>query len=180
MTPSANSAILAKPLRLGSLFLHFFDIHFIEEKGSTSLTKAFKNEIHAATRIAVAVSERVFIPAASYFESPICQSIVNDLYELFELGNIVITGSSPNLDIFINEHRESAFYQSDSLQHRAYALAKPDYEQPAYISRTRSATRDIVKHWNSLVFNDILPERLFRHQKILPEIERRLKQVLLN
>lgn len=149
---------ISRPERL---FLHYFDIHFIEEKGKAAASPAFLNEMRLATRIAVASAETVFIPAASYFESQLCRHIIGELDELFSLGIIALSGSSPNLDYFVQERQNIAFYREKSLQHNVYfSPLSQIVGEPPYVPRQRSATRDIVNHWNHLIQENELQRRL--------------------
>ena len=161
------------------LFLHYFDIHFIEEKGASAISSNFLYEMRLATRIAVASAETVFIPAASYFESKLCRQIIGELNELFPLGIIALSGSSPNLDCFVQERLNIGFYRENSIQNNAYhSLFPQNGEEPPYVPRQRSATQDIVNHWNDLVQDNELQLRLRDTAGIpIPNIETRLERV---
>jgi hypothetical protein len=172
MAARDSAAIYGLP-RIPRLFLHFFDVHFIEER--QPLSKQCEIEIRRATRLAVGVAEQVFLPASSFYESDVCRRILPELDELFEFGCVVLSGSAPSLSTFIDEHREDSLYRPGSLQHKAYASAHLS-EAPPYQQRRRSATADIVAKWNASVENDLLP-RLFWQQDVDPRIEKRLKGV---
>lgn len=164
--------------RLDRLFLHYFDIHFIEDRGAAAGTKQFFNEMRLATRLAVASANTVFLPAASYFESPLCRRIVSELDELLALGMIVLSGSSRNLDDFVQERLTTGFYREGSVQHAAYRSAGNTDSAPPYMPRTRGATKDIVDHWGRKVSNDELA-RMLRDAAGAPIglIESRLERV---
>src|SRR4051812_49261535 len=81
-----TSRAIELPSKLERLFLHFFDTHFIADKGPSAQSMLFQREIRLATRIAVASSETVHIPAASYYESPLCRHILKELEELVSYG----------------------------------------------------------------------------------------------
>lgn len=150
------------PSKLEKLFLHFFDIHFLEEKGRSVETDYFVNEMRLATRLAIASATTVFIPAASYFESPLCRAVLHDFRELIELGCISLSGSSPNLDFFIQERQDIKFYREASKQNSAYRSGEVyGPHSPPYVPRSRSATRDIVESWNRSVRDDVLPRMLY-------------------
>lgn len=165
------------PPLLKALFLHFFDIHFIEEKGRVAETPQFFAEMRLATRIAVSAAEHVYVPAASYFESPLCQRIIGELDELCNLGFIRVVGSSPSLKQFVLEHSDTAMYRPDSLQHMSYAGWLDTGSLP-YLQRERSATKDINSDWAHIVGSGILQRRL-RDATNTPilNIERRLDRV---
>ena len=56
--------MISSNLKLQRLFLHFFDTHFIADKGSAAERPSFFEEMRFATRLAVASADRVYIPAA--------------------------------------------------------------------------------------------------------------------
>ena len=143
MDPSA--VISTGSFRLPRLFLHFFDIHFLDEKGAVAKSPKFQAEVRLAFRLAVAVSDKVYVPASSYYESNICRFILDELRDLFELGCVMITGSSPNLELFFGRTPAIIFYPPGSIQHQAYKIAQSEDEVPPYTPRTRSATLDIMK-----------------------------------
>lgn len=109
--------------RLARLFLHYFDIHFIEEKGRASESRQFYNEMRLATRLAVASADKVFVPAASYFESPLCREILSQLQELVDLGFVVLSASSRNLDDFRAERLRHKFLSEEQCS--APCLSSP-------------------------------------------------------
>lgn len=146
--------------RLERLFLHFFDIHFLEDKGRAVESRAFRDEMRLATRLAVASADKVFIPAASYFESAFCRQIIGELDELVSLGLIVLCGSSTNLEEFIRERQDESYYRKGSVQHSSYRAGLDEGSPPAYQRRYRSATREIVGHWGTIVSSERLPRML--------------------
>jgi predicted nucleotide-binding protein len=131
------------------IFLHFFDIHFLESKDALRGNIAFEKELRLATRLAVAASEKVYIPAASYAESSICHKVIQELKELFEFGVIVTTGNSPNWSTFKQE--KLCIYKPDSVQVKAYSSLDLDDYHPPFSQRSRSATADICNHWLSVL-----------------------------
>ncbi|ATN08248.1 hypothetical protein CRN80_00550 [Pseudomonas sp. FDAARGOS_380] len=147
-------------VRLKSLFLHFFDVHFLEEKGKMSLNPHFQREMRIATRMAVATSETVYIPAASYFESGFCRVILSEFEELIGLGMIVLLGSSTSLEDYVLERQDEGFYRPGSDQHIWYKAQYALEKLPTYIRRERSATKDIIDHWRSTVDDQSLIRRL--------------------
>lgn len=152
--------LLEVGMRVERLFLHFFDIHFLADKGRAVETQAFQDEMRLATRLAVASADKVLLPAASYFESALCRKIVGELDELVSLGLIMLCGSSTNLDEFIRERQDENFYRKGSVQHSSYRDGLDGKVAPAYHQRYRSATRDIVCHWDAIVFNERLQRML--------------------
>jgi len=59
-----SSLELQSTIRIARLFLHFFDVHFLEMKNVISNKSAAK-ECDLATRFALLASEEVLVPAAS-------------------------------------------------------------------------------------------------------------------
>ena len=169
---------LETPTRLERLFLHFFDIHFLADKGRAAEKRSFREEMKLATRLAVASADKVYVPAASYFESELCRQILGELDEFVSLGLIVLCGSSTNLDEFICERQDERFYRKDSVQHSRYKEGAYDETAPAYQRRYGSATRDIVGHWNTLVSDERL-QRMLRDAagKTIHHTESRLERV---
>jgi nucleoside phosphorylase len=134
--------------KLKKIFLHYFDIHFLEEKGKISETAAFKMEVRRATRIAVASSFQVLIPAASYFESPLCREIISELDELVSLGIIELVGSSHNTEEFVRERLDTKFYANKSVQNNAYRTALNSTILLPYLKKESNTTTDIITEWS--------------------------------
>lgn len=172
-----RSVFIDSTKKLERLFLHFFDIHFIEEKGRAAGTKGFLYELRLATRLAVASSDRVFIPASSFAESPHCWRIIRELEDLFSLGFIALSAGASNLDTYIAERLDTSFYRSNSPQHAAYRRLSLSDNNPPYFQRSRSATVDLIKHWNSLLRTDKLPRLLRRDPGCPADLEQRLERV---
>ena len=106
--------------RLDRLFLHFFDTHFIADKGRAIESPRLHDEMKIATRLAVVCAEKVFIPAASYYESYLCRQILADLAELVDLGIIGLAGNAVNLEEYLRERQDETFYRKGSEQHSWY------------------------------------------------------------
>lgn len=146
--------------RIEKLFLHYFDIHFIEDKGAAINSPGFKAEMRMATRIAVASAYQVIIPTASYFESQACREIIDELGTLKDIGIIELIGSSTNIDEFVRERLDSTFYKEGSRQHIAYEAGLRATVDIPYLRREKNTTRDISDKWKSLVQSDELARRL--------------------
>ncbi|WP_045226967.1 phosphorylase family protein [Methyloterricola oryzae] len=164
--------------RIERLFLHYFDIHFLQNKGRVVETKAFQEEMRLATRLAVASADRVLVPAASYFESSFCRQTIDEFGDLIRLGVIMLVGSSLNLDEFIREHQDEQFYRKGSKQYIRYRSDVNLDLLPAYQHRQSGATQDIVECWVSRVNSEEL-QRLLRDAagKPVPHLDRRLESV---
>jgi hypothetical protein len=92
-------------LRLRHIFLHYFDIHFLEANGNYQkglpTRKLVKNEARMATRFALLSAECVYLPAASFFESDLCSEIIGELEDIFPDGRILLVGGGFNAQEFI-------------------------------------------------------------------------------
>lgn len=146
--------------KLDRLFLHFFDTHFIADKGRAVESPAFVREMRLATRIAVACAHAVFVPAASYYESPLCRQILGELGYLLSYGQIALSGSAINIDEYVRERQDEDFYRKGSLQHEWYRAEHAPTAELTYMQRQRSATRDVTEHWKQGVADDSLMRKL--------------------
>lgn len=82
------------------IFLHFFDIHFLEYKGVSSLQLPIYNEARLATRLAFLLADELLVPAASYFESEICRKILSEFYNGYTFNGICLVANALNFDEF--------------------------------------------------------------------------------
>jgi len=130
--------------RPSRIFLHFFDTHFLEVKTSGSLLRYVRDECRLATRFSVLAAEQVLIPAASFFESKLCRSVLGELEPLFETGIIWLVGSGMEIREYIEDKRRQ--YGIDSAAHQCYFAGLPR-AMPPFLSRKGSATRDIASRW---------------------------------
>ncbi len=87
--------------QFGKVFLHFFDIHFLEEKCVSSIGLPAIKEAKLATRICLLCCDQIIIPASSYFESEICKEIIKEHEDLIALGMIIFVGNARNSLEFI-------------------------------------------------------------------------------
>jgi nucleoside phosphorylase len=162
------------------MFLHFFDIHFLEEKGVTLGDRAAQTEMAIALRLAVLTCDKVYVPAASYFENPICRQLCEPFMDP-ELGDlIVLVGSNTNVQEFVDDKRPQ--YDEESFQGTVYRSIDLYVPLPWH-ARVRSTTGDIVTDWRRL-FVSAECENLFRRMtyddlpaaadSIFPELPERL------
>ncbi len=133
------------PMRLiPRLFLHFFDLHFLEMKSADQIGGALVRECRLATRFAVLAAEEVLVPAASYLESADCRMILDELQAVYEMGLIRLVGSGSSLEEF--RYEKLSQYRSGSNQSRAYKGFRGGHIPP-FRTRRASATNDIKKDW---------------------------------
>lgn len=131
-------------IRLPRLFLHFFDVHFLELKAADQIGSPIVRECELATRLAILAASEVLVPAASYFESAICRRILDGYRPLYDLGGIWLVGSGANTEEF--SYAKLQQYPAQSLQHKQYAIASHT-TVPPFRSRTASASHDIAERW---------------------------------
>ncbi|MCA8044044.1 nucleoside phosphorylase-I family protein [Burkholderia seminalis] len=171
-------AFIETATKLDRLFLHFFDTHFIADKGRAAESAAFVREMRLATRIAVACAHTVFVPAASYYESPLCREILGELGDLLSYGHIALSGSAINIEEYVRERQDEDFYRKGSLQHEWYRAEHAKIVELTYMQRQRSATRDVTEHWKQGVADDSLMHKLRNAMDApLTGLEQRLERV---
>lgn len=134
---------MTSPL-LERLFLHFYDIHFLKEKGATPRSNIFW-ECRAATRFAVIAADEVFVPAASFVESPLCRDVLLEFGELLHFGIIDLVAGSCNFDTFRDERLD--IYAPGSHQHDSYSTISSEDVALPFKQRMRNTTGDIITHW---------------------------------
>lgn len=145
------------------LFLHYFDVHFLELKG---LNGAHSNvkwniiwECKMATRIAVLAANEVILPAASFFESEICNKIITELNDLYQFGLLKLVGGGTNLSEYIDD--KLGQYETESSQSKAYRKSQKSLRiHPAFLSRRNSASKDIKQGWLGFTKKDKFAEVL--------------------
>ncbi|MEI6208224.1 MAG: hypothetical protein WCP20_15695, partial [Desulfuromonadales bacterium] len=132
----------------GRVLLHFFDVHFLEEKGYTGgRLSHIEHECNMATRIAILAADEVLIPAASFFESPLCYKIVHQFKDLYSFGIIKLIGSGSSvIEYFDDKLRQ---YEKKSQQYKIYNENQKRHPEllPPFLSRKSSASKDIKDGW---------------------------------
>jgi len=99
-----------------------------------------------ATRIAVLAAKEVILPAASFFESQICNKIISELNDLYQFGLLKLAGGGANLLEYIDD--KLGQYEIESSQSRAYRKSQKSLRtHPAFLSRRNSASKDIKQGW---------------------------------
>jgi hypothetical protein len=126
------------------LFTHFFDVHFLDEKGVSRFEKQATNEARLATRFAIMLADTIFVPAASYYESPICRNIVDEYDPEMFAGQIVLVASGSSVEEFLEYKRLQ--YNQDQSQGRAYRQTDLPLTLP-WRRRKRGATAGITQDW---------------------------------
>jgi nucleoside phosphorylase len=148
MPPRDSPAPLSPILKPGSLhfrriFLHFFDIHFLEEKGASATGISGRAEMDLAVRFSVMLASRILVPASSYRESQLTRDTLAPFLAGKSKNLFSLVGSGSSYAEFQLEKVDQ--YTPGSDQHRAYS---EDVEYDiAWQSRTRSSTADISSGW---------------------------------
>ncbi len=145
--------------QFGKVFLHFFDIHFLEEKCVSSIGLPAIKEAKLATRICLLCCDQIIIPASSYFESEICKEIIKEHEDLIALGLIIFVGNARNSLEFIQN--KISQYSGAIFQKELYEKALDNELVIPFRPRTRSATRDIKLAWQRILHKSQIPG-LFR------------------
>lgn len=162
---------------INKTFLHFFDIHFLDEKGVKHIPKKIFYEAFFATRFSLLCSEKVYIPASSYFESPICKKIVDQYLEIVPYGIVWLIGKAHN---YLEFFESKLFQYSNSPEHIAFyeSALKSEINFPFY-NRARSSTKDIISDWGKkLDFSEVPKVFADCHGLILPyDIEEKWNNV---
>jgi hypothetical protein len=144
MTPAKN------------IFLHFFDIHYLNEKGINEWKAIIFREASIATRLALLFADFIIIPASSYFESKLCRSIIDNYSDLHFLGIFNLVGNACNLNEFVS--LKSKQYKFNETTFRTYQEVEFLNLAVPFSRRTRSSTADIAEQWkNLLISRDIKP-----------------------
>lgn len=126
------------------LFLHFFDTHFFDDRVANN-PKAI-TEARLATRLAVMLSERVFVPAASYVENSHCRAIIDEYADIFDDGAIVLVGGEETLRDYSTA--KLLQYDEGTARHEAYLRSIDETAtSPAFHSRSRDTTAEIGLGW---------------------------------
>ncbi|MCE5308172.1 MAG: nucleotide-binding protein [Acidobacteriales bacterium] len=163
-------------VRMPRLFLHFFDIHFLEMKALQDVAQPVVNECRLATRLAILAANEVFIPAASYIESPICRDIIDEFRDIYEYGLIWLVGSGASAEEFRYEKLQQ--YRRGSPQYGQYS-AHLRGVLPPFKTRHASATKDIKADWTRALEDSVRLADVIQGSNVKPsaEFERRWESV---
>lgn len=131
---------------LGSLFLHYFDPHVVEQASRNRQYVDVEEEASRATRLALLAADTVYLPAASYVESDVCRRVIDSYKPIWDSGQILLVGGEPTLaDYALGKEQQ---YPPDTPRGLRYAaLASEIVTAPAFRSRRGSATSDLRRWW---------------------------------
>lgn len=131
------------PVKLS--FLHFFDIHYLEEKGISNLHGQIFKEANLATRFSLLSADVTLVPAAVYIESEICKRILDSFNSLIPYGIIRLIGKAYSFREFCE--RKIIQYANRPAHQKLYIDALSGGIEFPFYKRTRSSTKDIVSDW---------------------------------
>lgn len=159
---------MAQP-RLHRLFLHFFDVHLLEEKLRTrALARDVRREAEQALKLALLAASEVLVPAAAYFEQPDCRRIVRRLAPIYDRGVLSLVASGKTVEEFIDA--KLAQYPPGSHQFASYLAARrAKMPHPPFKSRTRNSTSDLVSSWMDTLAMPGFPNLYFERFGPLPK-----------
>jgi hypothetical protein len=129
-------------------FIHFCDLVFLHYKGlkKARIPSLIVQEMQTALRFAILMSDDVLIPAASYFESPICRSVLKEFDVLARFGIIRLIGGGINYLEFRQQKME--LYTKEQEQGKPYWRLKKSPPYP-WLTRELNTTDEIGKFWLS-------------------------------
>jgi nucleoside phosphorylase len=142
------------------LFLHFFDLHFLLDRGSFARSDRAVAEMDLAVRFAVMLSSRILVPAASFYETEVAPSVLRPFLES-DVGSLfTFVGSGGSLSEFQAEKLDQ--YRVGSLQHSVYS--REIRQEAGWERRKRSATKDIASGWSATLQEEGLIASFSRHR----------------
>ena len=145
-TTPVSSVLKPASVRPRPIFLHFFDVHFLEERGSVARSRRALREMNLATRFAVMVGSRILVPASSFYESPIAATVLKPFLDSpFASQRFALVGSGSSIEEFRFEKMPQ--YPVGSPQHAAYLAAEA--HDIGWHRRQRSAGSDIARGWSA-------------------------------
>jgi hypothetical protein len=132
---------------LERLFVHFFDVHYLDQVlGRQPPSQRVQREAALAVRLALLAANEVLVPAASYFESPLCRTIVDSYEDIYDRGCLFIVGGGSSLGEFAESKLTQ--YAPGSDQAKVYRTLQLGGDRaPPFRRRGRSATEDLVSYW---------------------------------
>ncbi|HEY5710127.1 MAG TPA: hypothetical protein VIS51_12135 [Solirubrobacterales bacterium] len=130
------------------IYLHFLDVYHYGRAvfGNRVSEETLVTEARRAFRLAVLHSDRIYLPASSYFEGPLAGIVLGDHSELAEMGVVYVAASQPSLE----QHREEKVPQYPRGLPNAIPgayTAAPHLEPPPYLQRGGSSRAAITRRW---------------------------------
>ena len=135
------------------MFLHFLDHYVLRLSGvHTKLPRHLATTLDKAIRLSLLAADQVFVPAVSYFQSPVCRYVLRNFPESIDLGIVQLVGDAYSLDSFFeNRLRE---YNSSSSEFHLYSKAKKNQNGlPTLAAVDSNTTHAIHQEWTNLFHN---------------------------
>jgi hypothetical protein len=139
-----------------NLLLHYLDHYVLQLIGYKRLKpkaqQAIRHECHIATRFAILFADQVFVPAVSYYQSPICRQVLDCYQDIFDTGIIRVIADAYSLEEFQdNRLRE---YMPGSEEFKLYQKILDISElHPSIYSCVENTTLALNEEWNKLIQN---------------------------
>ena len=153
-------------------FLHYFDLHFIDNVYKKYLPNKVDKEVELATKLAFLCCNSLVIPLASYFENNKCQQLYNLIKRNVPNYNIKFMTAAESISLFVNA--KTLQYDKDSKQYSIYNKAFDDNilnSNNNLITKEESTTYFIKKKWNALLKEGSFEEDSFGSVKSLLPID---------
>lgn len=133
-------------------FLHYFDLHFINNVYKKYQPNKVDKEVELATKLAFLCCNSLVIPLASYFENNKCQQLYNLIKRNAPNYNIKFMTAAESISLFVNA--KTLQYDKESKQYGIYNKALDDNilnSNNNLITKGESTTYFIKKKWNALL-----------------------------
>jgi len=169
---AADGAILTpSPTKRRTLFLHFLDVHYFEERIVRSIVRSVISEAKLAIRIAVILGSEILIPAAAYYENNETKRLLDEFEEAEYRDIFFLVGSGGSVEQFVDEKLEQ--YPVGTSIGSSYRKKKLRQPFP-WRTRRRSSTTDIRNGWIKLpnqsnIIEEILEGRAANNKDIEDE-----------
>jgi Predicted nucleotide-binding protein containing TIR-like domain len=134
--------------REATTFIHYFDSRFSAARGVSFQRPEVWEEARLAFRLALLTSDRIIIPATSWFEEPGCRQLLRQHAAFFDDGRIELVGTAEGVDEFCALQAEQ--YASGSARHLLYRGTAPlARSMPPFYSRRSHPRDDLLQAWGA-------------------------------
>ena len=136
-------------------FLHFFDIHFLNEICRNEYQK--QNEMNIATKIAILCCEKISLPLSSFCENQYCYKIVSEIkscecIQIRFISEVKTFNSFINIKLNQYESKSRIYNQYISMKEAIKKIEDKDYIN--IIQKKESSSGRIIKNWKDIYFSD--------------------------
>jgi Predicted nucleotide-binding protein containing TIR-like domain len=134
--------------RSEATFIHYFDSRFTQSNEINFRRAEVWGEALLAFRIALLSSDRVVLPATSWFEEPACRRLLRQHDAFFADGRIEVVGTADTVAEFCALQAEQ--YKAGSSRYGIYRRADPLARQmPPFHRRDSHPRRDLERSWRA-------------------------------